>query len=281
MKVSQIWRYPVKSMLGDPVEAATLGPSGFEGDRGWAVRDVERQGLRSGRQLPALTRCHARYTGDAPGAVRITFPDGRDVTTDDPAVNAKLSTALGREVTIWSRRPSADLDHYRHGIPESTDMMVELRSIFGREGDEPIPDLAVFPSELAEFSSPPGEYYDCYPLMIMTTSALRALQSALPASTIDVRRFRPSVVVETDGAAGHPEFEWSGRVARIGTAELEFLVPCPRCSMVTREFTPEIPQDRAVLRHIVRELDQNVGIYAKVRHPGVVRQGDSMEFVSA
>ena len=44
--------------------------------------------------------------------------------------------------------------------------------------------------------------------------------------------------------------------------------------MVTREIDETIPADRAILRHIVRDLDQNVGVYATVRTPGVVRVGD-------
>ena len=45
--------------------------------------------------------------------------------------------------------------------------------------------------------------------------------------------------------------------------------------MVTREISDEIPADRAVLRHIVRDLDQNLGVYATIVTPGVVRVGDA------
>jgi uncharacterized protein YcbX len=67
----------------------------------------------------------------------------------------------------------------------------------------------------------------------MTTSALEALKTALPESVIDIRRFRPSIVI--DGAeAGHPDISWKGRTASIGSAVVEFLDPCQRCIMVTR-----------------------------------------------
>lgn len=46
--------------------------------------------------------------------------------------------------------------------------------MFGREEDEPLPDFSKFPDALAEFESPPGPYLDAYPIMLMTTSAIRA-----------------------------------------------------------------------------------------------------------
>ena len=78
---------------------------------------------------------------------------------------------------------------------------------------------------------------------------------------------------------GHPEFDWTGRRATIGSAMVEFGAPCPRCVMVTREISSDIPADRAVLRHIVRDLDQNLGIYATIVTPGTIRVGDAMTFV--
>jgi uncharacterized protein YcbX len=111
----------------------------------------------------------------------------------------------------------------------------------------------------------------------MTTSALDALKAALPESVIDIRRFRPSIVI--DGAdVGHPEFSWKGRTASIGSAVVEFLDPCPRCVMVTREINAEIPQDRSILRHIVRNLNQNLGVYARIIQPGTIAINDSLSF---
>jgi hypothetical protein len=49
--------------------------------------------------------------------------------------------------------------------------------------------------------------------------------------------------------------------------------------MVTREIDAATPGDRAVLRHIVRDLDQNVGVYASISTPGTVASGDSVEFI--
>jgi hypothetical protein len=215
--------------------------------------------------------------------VEITLPDSTTVTTTDPDVDRLVSDAVGHPVRLERLRPADDLDHYRRGAPDSDDMLAELRDIFGRTDDEPLPDLSVFPDEIVEFESPPGTYHDAYPLLVMTEQALASLAAALPDSAIDVRRFRPSVVVDAAGepaaTPGHPEFDWSGRRARLGTATIELGPPCPRCVMVTREVDETVPTDGAVLRHIVRDLGQNVGVYATVVEPGGARVGDRLELL--
>jgi uncharacterized protein YcbX len=283
MHVSQLWRYPVKSMVGGRVDSIVLDELGVVGDRTWAVRDLERGGIRGAKKIGSLMRLAARDVED--GHVEITLPDGSTVRTNDEDVDERVSAALDHRVRLEALRPADDLDHYRRGAPDSDDVVAELRGIFGREDDEPFPDFSVFPPIIAEFESPPGTYYDVFPLMVMSEAALAALAAALPDSNVDIRRFRPSFVIDTgdDGAdastPGHPEFDWIGRRATIGGTTVEFGAPCPRCVMVTREISSDIPADRAVLRHIVRDLDQNLGIYATVVTPGTIRAGDSMTFV--
>lgn len=276
--MSQVWRYPVKSMMGERVAGADLADRGVVGDRIWAVRDEVRGGIRGAKKIGALMQLAAEYADGVDGPVRITLPDGSTVTTDDPDRDRVVSDALGHEVTLWPLRPADDLDHYRRGAPDSDDVMEELNAIFGREEGEPLPDLSVFPPEIIEFESPPGTYHDAFPLLLLSTSALRALAEALPDSVVDVRRFRPSLVVDTGDEPGHPEFGWVGRRLEVGTAELEVVTPCPRCVMVTREIDASVPADRAVLRHVVRELDQNVGVYATVVTPGRVSVGEAVTF---
>ncbi len=282
MHISQLWRYPVKSMVGGRVESIELDELGIVADRTWAVRDLERGGIRGAKKIGSLMRLAARDIDD--DHVEITLPDGSTVCTSDLDVDDRVSAALDHRVQLERLRPADDLDHYRRGKPDSDDVVAELRGIFGREDDEPFPDFSVFPPIIAEFESPPGTYYDVFPLMVMTEAALSALAAALPESNVDVHRFRPSFVVDTgdDGAdastPGHPEFDWTGRRATIGTATVEFGAPCPRCVMVTREISDEIPADRAVLRQIVRDLDQNLGVYATIVAPGVVHAGDTMTF---
>lgn len=277
MIVSQLWRYPVKSMIGERVETVELDELGVVGDRTWAARDLERGGIRGAKKIGALMTLAARDTGD--GHAEITLPDGTTTSTSAPDVDEVVSAAIDHPVRLEALRPAEELEHYRRGGPDSDDMLVELRGIFGREDDEPLPDLSIFPPEIVEYESPPGTYYDAFPLLLLTEAALVALADALPDSSIDVRRFRPSLVVDTGDEPGHPEFGWVGRRVRVGGTLLEIGAPCPRCVMVTREVDDDLPADRAVLRHIVRDLDQNVGVYATIVEPGVIATGDPVEFV--
>jgi uncharacterized protein YcbX len=279
VQVSEVWRYPVKSMMGERVAGVDLADRGVVGDRTWAVRDEVRGGIRGAKKIGALMQLAAEYADGVDGPVRITLADGSTVTTDDPDRDRVVSDALAHQVTLWPLPPADDLDHYRRGAPDSDDVMEELNAIFGREEGEPLPDLSVFPPEIIEFESPPGTYHDAYPLLLLSTSALRALAEALPDSVIDVRRFRPSLVVDTGDEPGHPEFGWVGRRLQVGSAELEVVTPCPRCVMVTREIDASVPADRAVLRHVVRDLDQNVGVYATVVTPGSVAVGDPVRLL--
>jgi uncharacterized protein YcbX len=275
MHVSQLWSYPVKSMVGGSVDSIELTSLGISGDRHWAVRDLENGGIRGAKKIGDLMKFTAVRNGSD---VNITLPNGTVVSSADVNVNAVLSEALGISVALESLPADGNLEHFRRGPGDSDDPIVELRNIFGREENEPLPDFTVFPPEVMEFESPPGTHYDCWPLLVMTTSALQALRDALPESVIDIRRFRPSIVI--DGAeVGHPEFMWKGRTASIGSAVIEFLDPCPRCVMVTREINAEIPQDRSILRHIVRDLNQNLGVYARIVQPGAASVNDSLTFL--
>ena len=276
MHVTQLWRYPVKSMIGERVERVELDDLGIVGDRTWAARDLERGGIRGAKKIGSLMRLAAADEGG--GNVRITLPSGSSVSTADADVDERVSAALDHPVRLERLRPADDLEHYRRGAPDSDDMLTELRDIFGRQEDEPLPDFSLLPPVIMEHESPPGTYYDAFPLMVMSESALRALSAALPDSAIDVRRFRPSLVVDAgDDASGHPELGWAGRTATLGSAVIEFTTPCPRCVMVTREIDGDVPSDRAILRHVVRDLDQNVGVYATVTTPGTVAEGDRFE----
>ena len=275
MKVSQLWSYPVKSMVGNRVNSVQLSMLGIEGDRHWAIRDVELGGIRGAKKIGALMQFTAERDGSS---VRITCPDGSVISGADADVSTLLSAALGREVVLESLPDASNLDHFRRGPSGDGDMMEELRRVFGRDADEPLPDFSAFPPEVMEFESPPGTHHDCWPLMVMTESAMDALRAAVPGSAVDERRFRPSMVV-SGAPDGHPEFGWKGKTARIGSAVVEFLDPCPRCVMVTRRIDDTLPEDRAILRHIVRDLDQCVGVYARVVTPGAVSVGDNVEFL--
>jgi uncharacterized protein YcbX len=281
-RLIEIWRHPVKSMQGERVDATRLGPLGVPGDRGWAIRDEARGGIVGAKKIAALMQCRARYL-DAPTgaeavmpAPEIETPDGARFRADAADANERLGAAIGRKVTLHPRHPASDLAHYLRAAPDSTDMETELRAIFGREKDEPLPDLSVFPPEIFQYESPPGTYFDAFPVLFVTDASLRRLAELAPASRIDVRRFRPNFVLALDGAAsGFPEADWRGRTLRIGEARLDVGAGCPRCVMITHPFA-DLPKDPALMRTVVREANQNVGAYATIATPGAVRVGDEV-----
>jgi hypothetical protein len=274
MHLSAIWQYPVKSMIGGVVGSGVLATDGIVGDRTWAVRDEETGNIGNTRKMGGLMQLAAAYAPD--GSVTITLPDGSTVSSSSADAGSVLSAHLGRPVSLHARPPAEDLDFYRRAPFGDGDPMVELRTIFAREDDEPLPDFGKFPAVVMEYETPPGVLYDCYPLLVMSTSALRSIAAAVPQSVVDVRRFRPSLVIDTGDEPGHPEFGWVGRRFAIGGAVIEVLNDCPRCAAITRQVTPEIPADRSILRHVVKDLDQAVGVYALVVQPGVITAGDEL-----
>ena len=277
MQLDSIWQYPVKTMIGGQVPSAELDEVGIVGDRTWTVRDDTTGAIANARKLGRLMRLAAR-SGDE-GSVTITLPDGRSVSSTDPAVNDVLSAELGRAVSLWQRPPAEQVDFFRRAPFTGDDVMAELRGIFARDETEPLPDFSKFPAVSLEYETPPGAFYDCYPLLIMTTSALRSMAVAVPESIVDVRRFRPSLVIDTGDVDGHPEFEWSGRRFSLGSAVIEVINDCPRCAAITHEISPDVPADRAILHHVVKDLGQAVGVYARVLQPGAIGVGDELREV--
>src|SRR5262249_20140107 len=207
-----------------------------------------------------------------------TGGDGRGGGCGDDHVPHRPSQPLEPPVTLWPLQPKDDLDHYRRGAPDADDVGAEMRSMFGREPDEPLPTFEGIPVDvLVESESPPGTYFDAFPIHIVTDRSLATLARLSPGSDFDVRRFRPNVVVAADeGIEGDfPERAWLGRTLEIGGAELEGTASCPRCVMVTRDLA-DLPEDRHVLRTIVRHADQNIRVYANVVRPGRLHAGASV-----
>jgi uncharacterized protein YcbX len=304
-KVKEIWRYPVKSMAGQRLDACTVTASGVLGDRGWALRDEQRGEITSARKSPALMGFAATYR-EEPSAgkvphVDITLPDGSVVGSDAADVNARCGAALGRSVTLWPLQPASNKAHYRRAQPGASllaklarfdgfrklitrlapylGIEKELRADFGRLPEEALPDLSVFPAELLEFTSPPGTYFDAFSLHVITTATLATMTRANSSAAWDVRRFRPNFLVETaPGIDGLVESEWTGRTLSVGGARIRCEVPAVRCSMTTHA-QGGLPKDPSVLRTIVRDGKQNLGTYASVIATGRVAVGDAVALV--
>ena len=273
--ILNIYRYPVKSMMGETLSEADIGEAGIPGDRGWAVRDEKRGGIRGGKKIPQLMTLTAQ---SGPTAPLITSPDGDSASASTEGINEWLSDKLNHPVTLWPLLPADQLDHYRRGAPDTEDFEQELRAVFGRLPEEPLPDLTGF-EELLEFESPPGTYFDAFPISIMSQQSLATMNQLEGESRFDVRRFRPNLLVgipDTDHP--FPEQAWVGKTLSIGSVKLKIDMTCPRCSMTTHGFD-DLPRDTEVMRKLVNHSDGNLGIYASVIQAGKVSADDSVSVV--
>jgi|LNFM01.1.fsa_nt_gb uncharacterized protein YcbX len=281
--VRELWRFPVKSMQGGTVPAALVTPQGLVGDRAWAMRDDQRQEIQWAKRYPQLMLCSARYRAEPVAGevtpVDITFPDGSVIGSDDPAVHRKLSELCGTPASLWPLQPAGNPDFYKRYKPDPAQWAVEIGEAFAREPGEPQPDFAQFPAVLIDYVSVPGTFFDNEELHLLTTASLTAMQAVNPGADWDVRRFRPNLFIETPpGVAGQIEQGWIGMTLRIGDATLQVSAPTPRCGMTTRP-QGALPFDKTILRTIVREGDQNLGVGAHVTVPGRIRAGDVVELV--
>jgi uncharacterized protein YcbX len=237
--VRALWRYPVKSMGGERLEAAELAPHGILGDRAYAI--VGRaDGRVASAKAPArwgrLFACRAAYVepsakGRGLGALRIALADGRTVWSDDEDVAARLSRALGEEVALAGPRIDAPFFDAEPIHLLSTATLAHLASRYPQGHFDPRrfrPNLLV------------------------------ALASELPAFA---------------------EERWVGCTIAVGEeARLRIVSPCERCVMTTLAQA-DLAHDPAILQTVVRHNRSNAGVYAEIRTPGRIRRGDALWLV--
>jgi uncharacterized protein YcbX len=286
--VSELWRFPVKSMGGHRVEELRVDQRGGHADRLWAVRDLKNDITASARRVPALLGCTARYVaepgpdagpGNAP-EVLITFPGGDEVSSNDPGIHALLSELAGRDMRLTSLPPLADTSQHRLSVRQSKANFAaaEVRKDFGLGESDALPDTSVFTTKqiltLARFSTPPGTFVDLSAIHLMSTTSLASLSP--DGSGYDVRRFRPNIVVTVpEPDASFPEAAWVGATVEIGSARVQVSVPTIRCVVPTRA-QPGLELDRTITRQLAEHTNRFLGVYADVTGPGVVRVGDSV-----
>ena len=268
--VAELWRYPVKSMLGEPREELVVTPQGALGDRAWALREIAGGRIASAKRFPRLLEFRARYvsepTFESPGRVRIEAPGGRELDPEDPDAAAIVSELLGRPLRFEN---VAGPDE-KAGIDRET--------VFGD-----VPVGAMKPEWTPEsmpdyFQLKAGSFLEIGALFLVTSGSIEHLRQLQGGTAIvDRRRFRPNVYVDTGGAPGEfVEDGWLGRTLAIGAGvRLDEFKPTLWCvtSTLAQE---ELPRDLSILRTAAEHHRGCLGVYGSVRAPGTLRAGDEV-----
>jgi MOSC domain-containing protein len=277
--IGELWRYPVKSMRGEQLTAASLDARGLHGDRAYALVNPETSKVGSAkhpRLWGRLLACHAEGTG--PRDVRITLPDGQVVQAGTKEADAALSAFLGHPVGLRDEPPAVpEIERY---WPEVEGMDLRDTVTSGPIGG----------------GAPPGTFFDFAPVHLLTTAALAWLRALCPDGSVAVQRFRPNLVIETPtGEAGCVADGWVGRTLQIGQqVRLHVLSPTPRCVVPTLpQGTPtqgELPQQTEILRTIAAHhrppiplrggaKQPSLGVYAVVEQGGAIQLGDEVRLL--
>ncbi len=254
-----LWRYPVKSMMGEELNATEVTQSGLLGDRAYALVDAETGKIISAklpRKWGILFDCRAAL--NSPTQVKITLPDGAIVMGDAADVDRVLSQAFGRKVKLETAAPDTP--------------SIEMYT----------PDIEGLPDADAETNADirPSTFFDAATVHLLTTATLNQLQLLTPTSRFETRRFRPNLVIgAANDATGFVENEWVGKTLAIGNeVRLKITEPCPRCVMTTMP-QGELPKDIEILRTAVKHNGGHIGIYANVLQGGTIRRGNAVAII--
>ncbi|MGI5454990.1 MOSC domain-containing protein [Streptomyces sp. CA-249302] len=272
--VAALYRYPVKSMLGERLDAVRVTDRGLTGDRGYALLDEETgkvASAKSPRLWRQLLTCTATLTRTGP---RITAPDGTELPDADA-----LSALLGRKVTLTDvPPPDGALDRSRPDEVLAAGLEAQVTA-----------DIVQFGS-----ASPPGTFFDFAPVHLITTSTLARIAELSPRGTAEPERYRPNLLIDTgegegegDGNGnGFVEHAWMGEELHIGgELTLRVIASTPRCAVPTLAHG-HLPRDPDALRVPARHnrvpalpgraAEPCAGVYAQVVRGGWVREGDTV-----
>lgn len=235
-RIAELWRYPVSSLAGERVASVSLTTSGVVDDRLFGLIDGE-------TGLPAAPEKHARWRGAlhlqanhvAGQLPTITFPDGRCLAVDDRALNTMLSDHFGFDAILACHEA---IDGY--------------------------PD---FPRT--------SQRHPHFPVHILTTASLRRLAEVRQVDAVDVRRFRPTVLIETFDASGFVEKNWIGQSLRLGEVGIHAEEETTRCG-ITFIAQPGVEDDPEVLRSILRHNKRHLGINCTMEATGTLKVGDDV-----
>ena len=262
-QVVSLWRYAVKSMMGEELNASEVTERGILGDRAYALLDPMTGKVVSAKNPKKWSRMfdfRAAFVEpprlDAPlPPIRVTCPDGTIIRSDEPDIDRILSKALGRDVRFVTSAPDK---------PNLEEYWPDIEGLAHRE-------------KVTDEAMPPRTFFDSATLHLLTTATLAQLRELNPEGRFETRRFRPNVVVQpVERNRGFVEDAWIGKNLSIGDhARIRVTGPCPRCVMTTLS-QGDLPQDGGILRTAAKHHGVNVGVYATVARAGLVRRGDPL-----
>ena len=288
MAVTELYRYPVKSMLGESLERCRIDERGLVGDRAYALVDVETGAVASAK-VPRLwgglfgfsARCIGEPERAAPPSVEITFPDGSVHHSGDADIDDALSVAIGRGVRLTATPP--DGAGFEEVWPKIDGLAPEAVIAGTRVRNEETGE-AVSRFDLAAMAPQPA-FFDLAVLHLLTSATLDRLRELAPGATFDVRRYRPNIVLDADGD-GFVENGWPGRaIAFDGGVSVTVSIPTMRCVMTTLA-QGDLPRDPDTLRTIAKHNRVEIpgmgtwacaGVYADVTAGGELAVGEPFE----
>lgn len=261
--VVSLWLYPVKSMMGEELNASHVTERGLLGDRTRALVDQATGKVASAknpRKWGRLFDFRASFVdppkpGEPLTDVRISLPDGRTVMADQPGADDMLSEALGARVRLMT----ASLEK-----PSYEEYWPDIEGLANRD-------------KVTENFMPARTFFDGASVHLLTTATTDRLRELHPEGRFEARRFRPNLVVEpSQHVRDFVEDGWVGRTLRVGE-EVRFKVSrsCGRCVMTTLA-QGDLPRDLGVLRTAARYNKVKVGVYASVERGGDIKRGDSV-----
>jgi uncharacterized protein YcbX len=274
--VVSLWRYPVKSMMGEELNATDVTQRGLLGDRAYALVDSATEKVASAKNPRKWAKlfdfraalAEPARTGEKIPPVHVALPDGTIVTSEHSDTNQILSNVLGRQVTLQTREPA------QQEVVETT-----LPNPWTRSYEEYWPDMEdlTYSDSITHEAMPEGTFFDLAVTHILTTATIDRLRELYPQGRFEARRFRPNIVVEpSSGEEGFIEDEWVGKTLVIGDeVRIDITEPCPRCVMTTLA-QGDLPKDPGILRTAAQHNQVNVGVYGAVLQGGTIRRGDQV-----
>lgn len=272
--VKALWRFPVKSMLGEQLDELEITARGVVGDRAWALRDVDNKRVASAKKFANLLTFRAKFEGQPVlgnlPPVQITLPGGRTIHAHDANASEIISQATGHKF---------QLEHVPQAAGENAG--IDPHTIFGD-----VPFEKVFAGMTADkapdyFALQAGTFFDSAMFHVLASGTLAHLREITGGkSDFDYRRFRPNMFLDTGSdASGFVEDGWLGGLLEVGDGlKITGIQPALRCVMTTLP-QQDLPKDPVIIRAAAQHHKANIGAFTSIEGSGRVHLGDPVYLV--